>query len=770
MDRSTNTAENEEESKVYPLQFIHRDGLRDIPVPLARITTCGMLQVEVLKEVVSVNPPLGRYVVLSMQTLRGRGAVPSLMLLKLLASSPHRFATKDTLTTQMQQEMEKGTAIRLDTYASYLRGSLCQLDASPALIDPLRLLAVEYLRNGRGSGPGYRLGPYPLLWLDTEALTYQVEHGILMENMGEPALALPFWQRAYQLASRGEYLPDEPHSDWAQSTREQVASYLKQSVHALRRLLLAERGEVAKEEVILLLRSYWLAYKTDEDALRPLMELLGEQERFGEAQEYYQQCVVALEQSEVGRKPAKQTNDLYEFQRIKQLRREPSRSSHKGEHIVLEKGRTLSALHFPSSLLEAFSRPGNSLGAQGKIEEMLFMPEHAMIYIGHEARAGINIAQFITEVDDWIGHAASCQELQLILAQKIRIAHGQSEQRNEETNRSLEQATLLTALATLPLALITSLQQNRRPEIQVEALLPRCAASLTACWFLISSSDLRIVKQNLLVYLPTLEVLAQHYSKYQPVAASLAAQGCMLQAILTLHQLALAEREYSCRKAINYSNTSGDSRLQAAAWMYLGYTHCYQGKPEEAIYTFLQALRCLGELQSLLRSDIYMGLAYAYGQCKEEKKACDALTLAQRYFPMYPEHDPSYLYASCGLSALYIWEGRTYLALGEHYPGRGYYQKAWASLEQITGTRPASERDRTEIIIYQSKAALGQRDLATAACCLGTGLDAAVALGSKRRVSEACETYLHMCRDWPNEPRTQALMEQFRPYLSARSD
>ena len=42
------------------------------------------------------------------------------------------------------------------------------------------------------------------------------------------------------------------------------------------------------------LRSYWLAHPTDEDALRPLLKMLGERERFGEAEEYYAKAKARL--------------------------------------------------------------------------------------------------------------------------------------------------------------------------------------------------------------------------------------------------------------------------------------------------------------------------------------------------------------------------------------------------------------------------------------------------------------------------------------------
>jgi hypothetical protein len=210
-------------SVTYPIQFIEQEQGIHLPVPLVRVTCCGMMMLEVLKEVMSSDPPLGRYEVVSTQDLRGRGAVPSMMLLKLLVSQPHRFATKDWLATQMQQEMERGALVRLDTMASQLRKQFRGLQGDEA--SALGLLLVAYLRNGRGSGPGYQLAPYPLIWLDTDALAWNVTQAARMERFGEDAL--PWWERAYALASRGAYLPDDPYSEWAVDTRTQVEGGLR---------------------------------------------------------------------------------------------------------------------------------------------------------------------------------------------------------------------------------------------------------------------------------------------------------------------------------------------------------------------------------------------------------------------------------------------------------------------------------------------------------------------------------------------------------------
>src|SRR5713226_5179348 len=122
-------------SRIYPITFHDAGKMRAVPTPLARISLCGMIEVEVLTEMVSNDPPQGRYEVVSAQTLRGRGAVPALMLLKLLASCPHRFATCDWLSEQMHGEMEVGALVRLDTIASYLRGVLCKIETDQENID-----------------------------------------------------------------------------------------------------------------------------------------------------------------------------------------------------------------------------------------------------------------------------------------------------------------------------------------------------------------------------------------------------------------------------------------------------------------------------------------------------------------------------------------------------------------------------------------------------------------------------------------------------------
>jgi len=197
-------------------------------MPIIRLTTCGKLSIALL----CTPPPTGRYETLAAEKLRGRGIAPALTLLKLLASQPQRSASKDWLMEHLRREEEACTTeARLDDIASLLRGVLCPPDSAHK--EKLRRQLISYVHGSRGSGDGYRLADYPLVWLDSDALAWHVAQAARMERFGDDAL--PFWERAYQLASRGAYLPDEPYSEWAETRRGEVEGHLRQSVHALAR-------------------------------------------------------------------------------------------------------------------------------------------------------------------------------------------------------------------------------------------------------------------------------------------------------------------------------------------------------------------------------------------------------------------------------------------------------------------------------------------------------------------------------------------------------
>ena len=191
-----------------------------------------------------------------------------------------------------------------------LRDLLC-----PPAYASLRKVLLAHTSSGSGSG--YQLASYPLIWVDADALAWNVEQAIRMERFGDDPL--PFWQRAYELAKRGEYLPDEVYSEWADFRREEIAGMRRQSVLALARLYTEQHSKAGEEEALRLLRSYWTEHPREEDVLRPLMELLGWRDRYQEALAYYEKLCAVLE--EEGQQPDPHTRDVAEYVRTKQVQR-----------------------------------------------------------------------------------------------------------------------------------------------------------------------------------------------------------------------------------------------------------------------------------------------------------------------------------------------------------------------------------------------------------------------------------------------------------------
>jgi DNA-binding SARP family transcriptional activator len=253
----------------------------------------------------------------------GRDWAAAIFLLALLLRQPNRQAHRDWIMEQFWPEGSRSVAVhRLENIFSALRKLLRPPSGGESLL--------HSISGKKSSGPSYCLAAYPKLWVDTDAVIWNVEQACRMERFGDDAL--PFWERAFVLAKSGPFLVDEPYepyATWVTEQREYLQGYARQCVHALARLYLAKYGEAGKAEALLLLRTCWQQHKTDEDALRPLLELLGEQECYQEAEEYYQQYLAAL--AELGldeegqpRTPDARTCDIREYLRTKQIQRERS--------------------------------------------------------------------------------------------------------------------------------------------------------------------------------------------------------------------------------------------------------------------------------------------------------------------------------------------------------------------------------------------------------------------------------------------------------------
>jgi tetratricopeptide (TPR) repeat protein len=357
-----------------------------------------------------------------------------------------------------------------------------------------------------------------------------------------------------------------------------------------------------------------------------------------------------------------------------------------------------------------------------------------------------------------------CEEIQTMVDQEIRMIDDTLEQHQALEEQAISRRQALAAIAALPLTLLAVRSGSFINTISLD-FLPQCSASITACWHLLRGKDgLPTVDEILPQFIPLLRTLAQHPSTYQTTAARLAAQASILQGILAMHRLNFTAREAHCKDAASYAAIAGDNNLRAAALTYLGYTYSFCSvprKPEKAIPVFLEALHASDEQVPLLRSNIQMGLAEAYAQCKEERQALDYMGLAQTNFPAYPDQDPSYIFGDCSLHVLYQWEGKMYLELVEHYGDRGYQQKAATALLKGAGVQSISERSTTETVIYQADASRVLGELDTYASSLRQAVHMATELRSRKRYSEALSVYQRTPEQWLHERQIKGLARNF---------
>lgn len=342
--------------------------------PQLRIRLCGPFQME------WVDPTTGAALPAVDPTVGSRDRAAALSLLGLLLCQPNRQAHRDWVMEQFWPDGKRDVAIhRLENIFSCLRKLLRPPSGGESL--------VHSTIGKKSGGTSYCLDAYPKLWVDTDALIWNVEQACRMERFGDDAL--PFWERAFALLKRGPFLVDdpyEPYASWVKEQRERLEGYTRQCVHALARLYLARHGEAGKAEALLLLRTYWQQARTDQDALRPLLELLGEQERYQEAEEYYQQLLLAL--AEVGSDeegqsyiPDQRTRDIREYLHAKQIRRD--RTVNKLTQIQSSSAPSTKPL-FPS-----WSSLSSMLGASSGIR----LSEAHVIDVSappHTAPAGVN--------------------------------------------------------------------------------------------------------------------------------------------------------------------------------------------------------------------------------------------------------------------------------------------------------------------------------------------------------------------------------------------
>jgi DNA-binding SARP family transcriptional activator len=277
-----------------------------VPPTLLRISTLGPFTIEYR------DPHTATFVPLPKEKWHGKGAMPAFSLLELFISQPHRYAPQDWILEQFWPDMETSKAEdRLHDASYFLRRLLSPFTSEE---NPF----FWYVRHTKTGGGGYRLAEYPLIWIDADAFAWYMQHAALYERMGDDPF--PFLEKAYQLGARGTFLVEEVYSEWAEARRKELDGALRLCVHQLGRHCLEKRDFIQAEYFV---RSYWVNHMTDEDALRLLIDILGEQGRYQEVSECYRQTKSIREQEREAIDP--RTHDLAEYWRTKPISR-PAKS------------------------------------------------------------------------------------------------------------------------------------------------------------------------------------------------------------------------------------------------------------------------------------------------------------------------------------------------------------------------------------------------------------------------------------------------------------
>lgn len=315
----------------------------------------------------------------------------------------------------------------------------------------------------------------------------------------------------------------------------------------------------------------------------------------------------------------------------------------------------------------------------------------------------------------------------------------------------------LRRLALLPVEMSGLAALGALVRTPAEEFLPLCAASITACWYLMGGSDFMLVEHVLPHYLPRLEMLAKQSSKVQKEAARLASHGHQIAYVITSHQEDFSAALTHCRQAYLFGQVAGDMNIQASALVRQGVAFLYRKRPLQTLQSYQQALSAVDQLSPLLRARLYAGLAEVYGKLGQEQEARRSISLAYEHFPEHSQQDVASLYVHFERSSLFLHEGLALLDL--HKPADA--AQAFAQVDGMAPKLPVSERSRVDFLNQQAMAAAVQNDLEQFSLYIEAAVTSALALGSDLRYSEAWDVYKSALFRWHHEPRMKALGELF---------
>ena len=691
-------------------------------VPSLRIATFGPFTLE--RHVSSCEAP-PQFLTLEGKALGDRPGT-LLTLLKFLLCRPNRHAAKVVLMEELWPGVDEESALRRFSTAKSVLSKL------------LRTTEGTNLLLETPDGQGVYLAPQSEIKVDADAFEAAVREASLAEQTSSPDHLLLMWQHAYDL-KRGDYLPDDMGVPWAEPRRLSLETLYALCVQQLAALYRA-RGQLVETERIL--RAYWSTHLTDEEMLAQLMELLASQ---GER-------LAALRCYKISARALRDELDVAPSEPLRVLAEQLRKHGYSQSLIATTKAATLDLLSYPST--NSFLLPEPPVASWPEMTEG----------VDGVTASGELLAQLIHEIARWHGRALHCDQLQKLLNLALERWNAMTQPFDHDV--LISRRTVLASIAALPVAVSFAILHGQRAPVVLEAFLPECTASITACWHLMKGNGISTVAEQLPKYLPALEMLARQPSRYQKVAAQLAAQGCFLMGLVALHHSRFALREVYCRRAVNFSEIAEDQALHVTALAHLASNFYYMNRPEQSLRVYEQAIKIISQpnnrVAPLLQSKVYIEAAAYYAQVGQVQNALYCSGEAHEVFPKPTENDePIYISAACGMPLMLVWEGTAYEHLGKFaldrmMPKRSKVlytqaQDTFARLEQLDPAITVPERVRVQIINHQAATAIAQGDMELFRAYLQAGVQGAKALGSDKRMQEAIANWKAARQRWPHE-------------------
>lgn len=380
------------------------------------------------------------------------------------------------------------------------------------------------------------------------------------------------------------------------------------------------------------------------------------------------------------------------------------------------------------------------------------------------------LAQIIAFVQQYQGHTPAL-ELQKMLDRELHMFDVVKTMFDADTYFLSRRSTLLV-IAALPKGLLSLVQQQKVAFIE-ETVLPSCAASITACWHLLSGREFASVEQSLSRYMPFLITWAQQSSSSssQKTSAYLAAQCYMLLGLIALHRLHFQQRIIYCKEAVKYAKESENNTLLVKALTQLGNAYYHGNHYPKMLQTCQQAQHILNETKEpipyILQSKVFTGLAHAYAQHGQEVEALNAMSKARAVYPGTPEEVPVFLSADEGLFSLILFDGLVHLDLGKHLFKQGHYvcaAKALSRIEEFSPTLFIPERIRVEITNERAQAAIALNDLDAFQEYTLQSVESLKVMQSEKRRQELLANYKAARIKWPHEPHVLELADLLLGY------